>query len=77
MVLYSTGLWHQVNKVTGGVGRKVAIGWAESFIANSAMRQHVIDLKHAINEISNDIPAESLEKLESARVNIIREYATL
>lgn len=77
MVLYSTGLWHQVNKVTGGVGRKVAIGWAESFIANSAMRQHVIDLKHAINEIADDIPEESLKKLESVRVNIIREYATL
>jgi hypothetical protein len=59
------------------VGRKVAVGWAESFIANSGMRQHVIDLKHAINEIVDVIPVDSLEKLEAARLNIIREYATL
>ncbi len=73
VILYNTGLWHKVNEVTAG-NRKVSIGWAESYIKESAMRQNIIDLKHAINDVADDISHEQLEKLESARMNMIREF---
>ena len=73
VILYNTGLWHKVNEVTAG-DRKVAIGWAESYIKESNIRQNIIDLKHAINDVADDITHAQLEKLESARMNMIREY---
>jgi PKHD-type hydroxylase len=72
-ILYNTGLWHKVNEVTSG-DRKVAIGWAESYIKESAIRQNIIDLKLAINDVADDITHAQLEKLESARINMIREF---
>ena len=38
------------------------------------MRQNIIDLKLAINNVADDISHEQLEKLESARMNMIREF---
>ncbi len=73
VILYNTGLWHKVNEVTAG-DRKVAIGWAESYIKESAIRQNIIELKLAINDVANDVSHEQLEKLESARMNMIREF---
>ena len=73
MILYNTGLWHKVNEVTAG-DRKVVVCWAESYVKESAMRQNIIDLKLAINNVAADITHEQLEKLESARMNMIREY---
>ncbi len=72
IVLYNTGLWHKVNEVTAG-DRKVAIAWAESYVPESAMRQNIIDLKLAINDVAGDITHSQLEKLESVRMNLIRE----
>ena len=73
VILYNTGLWHKVNEVTAG-DRKVAIGWAESYIKESNIRQNIIELKLAINDVADDITHAQLEKLESARMNMIREY---
>lgn len=76
VVMYHTGLWHKVNPVTSG-DRKVIVGWAESLIRDSRMRELIIDMKHAINDVANDITHSQLEKLESVRINLIREYAEL
>ncbi len=62
-----------MNEVTAG-DRKVAIGWAESYIKESNIRQNIIELKLAINDVADDITHAQLEKLESARMNMIREY---
>lgn len=72
MVLYNTGLWHKVNEVTAG-DRKVAIAWAESYVTESTMRQNLIDLKLAINNVADDITHSQLEQLEQVRMNFIRE----
>jgi len=76
LVMYNTGLWHKVNPVISG-DRKVIVGWAESLIRDSRMRELIIDMKHAINDVANDITHSQLEKLESVRINLIREYAEL
>ena len=72
MVLYNTGLWHKVNEVTAG-DRKVAIAWAESYVTESTMRQNLVDLKLAINNVADDISHDQLEQLEQVRMNFIRE----
>jgi PKHD-type hydroxylase len=74
VILYHTGLWHKVNKVLSGE-RKVIVGWAESIIKNSHIRDCVINMKRALNEIEDDVSVDKLEKLESVRMNLIREYA--
>lgn len=74
IVLYNTGLWHKVNRVTAG-DRKVVIGWAESFIKDSRMRENIIDFKMAVNAVADDISHDQLQQLESVRINIIREVA--
>lgn len=76
IVMYNTGLWHKVNPVISG-DRKVIVGWIESLITDSRMRELIIDMKHAINDVANDITHSQLEKLESVRMNMIREYAQL
>lgn len=76
LVMYNTGLWHKVNPVISG-DRKVVVGWIESLIRDSRMRELIIDMKHAINNVANDITHSQLEKLESVRMNLIREYAEI
>lgn len=72
VILYNTGFWHKVNEVTAG-DRKVAIGWAESYIKESAQRNNLIDLKDAIDNVVDDLNIDQLEKLEGALMNMIRE----
>lgn len=79
-VIYSTGLKHKVNEVTGG-NRKVFVCWIESSIQNSFIREHLIDYGNIISDINvtdNKIEnaSEVLEDLEQLRVNLIREYGS-
>jgi hypothetical protein len=37
------------------------------------MRQNLIDLKFAINNVADDISHDQLEQLEQVRMNFIRE----
>ncbi len=70
-VLYDTGLWHKVNPVTKG-DRKVVVGWLESMINNTFIRNHIIDYGLALDKI--DISNKDLMTLEQFRINLMREY---
>ena len=50
-----------MNEVTAG-DRKVAIGWAESYIKESNIRQNIIELKLAINDVADDITHAPIRK---------------
>lgn len=74
-IIYNTGLWHKVNPITKG-DRKVVVGWIESKIRNSFMRDHVINYGLTIEAMSDSISFEHLYKLEQFRINLIREYGS-
>ena len=71
-VIYPTGMWHKVNKVTSG-DRKVLVFWVESAVKNSFIRNHLIEYGKFINSI--DANSDIIEGLEQFRINLMREYA--
>ena len=70
-IIYDTGLWHKVNPVTKG-DRKVVVGWLESMISNTFIRNYVINYGLSLNEM--DISNNDLMTLEQFRINLMREY---
>ena len=74
-VLYHTGIRHKVNKILSG-DRKVIIGWGESFVMNSKMRETLTDLQLFLND-EKSITMEQYERLDNIRLNLLREYANL
>jgi len=75
-VLYYTGLRHKVNEVKSG-DRKVVIGWGESFVANSKVRETLTELQLFLNDMEGSIAVEEYERLDTIRLNLMREYANL
>jgi PKHD-type hydroxylase len=74
-IIYNTGLWHKINRVISGE-RKVVVGWIESKVKNSFIRDHVINYGLTIEEMSDTICFDYLQKLEQFRINLIREYGS-
>lgn len=68
-VMYNTGLWHKVNKVTRG-DRKVIILWIESTIKDPFIRSHAREL----GKIVRSINGKQMLELEQQRINLIRQY---
>ena len=75
-VLYYTGLRHKVNEVRSG-DRKVVVGWGESFVANSKVRETLTELQLFLNDMEDSIAVEEYERLDTIRLNLMREYANL
>lgn len=72
-IIYPTGLWHKINKVTNGE-RKVFVSWLETSIKNSFIRNHMIDYGFTIEEMIDNVDGKYIEKLEQLRINLLREY---
>lgn len=69
VILYETGLWHKVNKVTKG-SRKVIVAWHESIIQNSHVRREMIAMGR---ELKKENPR--WDNIKQSQVNLIREYS--
>jgi PKHD-type hydroxylase len=75
-VIYNTGLWHKITPVTKG-NRKVVVGWIESMIKDTFMRNHLIDYSFSLYAMQDHIEFDYLNKLEQFRINLVREYGTV
>lgn len=75
-VLYNTGVRHKVNEILSG-DRKVIVGWGESLVINSKMREILTELQLFLNDEKSSITMEQYERLDNTRLNLLREYANL
>jgi PKHD-type hydroxylase len=84
LVIYPTGLLHEVTEVTSG-HRRVAIMWSQSLIDDYLLRSQVIDLGRAIGNVThwcnkNNVDAKTTQNLlvplEQVRNNFVREYGS-
>lgn len=84
LVIYPTGLLHEVTEVTSGY-RRVAIMWSQSLIDDYLLRAQVIDLGRAIGNVThwcnkNNVDAKTTQNLlvplEQVRNNFLREYGS-
>ena len=70
-IVYPSTTLHRVNPVTDGT-RLVVIGWAQSWVRDTAQREILFDLWQAINGC--DDPAQR-QLLSKSRSNLIRMWA--
>jgi PKHD-type hydroxylase len=70
-LVYSTGMLHKVNEVTGG-NRIVAISWIESLIRDEFIRNCVFEMGKIVAD--NDDIDKKLLMFEQIRINMMRQY---
>ncbi len=73
-LIYPTGLLHKVNPVKSGE-RIVVVGWMESLIRNSFIRDHLTNYTMLVSQLVKENNNETVLKLEQLRINLLREYA--
>lgn len=73
-LIYPTGLLHKVNPVKSGE-RIVVVGWMESLLRNSFIREHLTNYTMLVSELVKQNNNETVLKLEQLRINLLREYA--
>jgi PKHD-type hydroxylase len=73
-LIYPTGLLHKVNPVKSGK-RIVVVGWMESLIRNSFIRDHLTNYTMLVSQLVKENNNETVLKLEQLRINLLREYA--
>lgn len=86
VVIYNTGLVHEVKPVTSG-NRRVILMWALSVFDDPMMREHVIDLGRGITDLlewceaNPNIGYEEMQRvlvpIEQVRTNIMRTYGNI
>ena len=82
-VVYPTGLWHTINKVTSGC-RKVSVFWIESLIDDPAVRdccasigKMLYDSASLPDDDVNHISKENKLKLDNIIFNLIRSHGNI
>jgi PKHD-type hydroxylase len=73
-LIYPTGVLHKVNPVNSGK-RIVVVGWMESLIRNSFIRDHLTNYTMLVSQLVKENNNETVLKLEQLRINLLREYA--
>ena len=74
-ILYPAGSIHRVAQVTSGV-RCAAVGWAESFIADSAQREILFDLSVTRARLADSgASKEDLLRIDKTVSNLLRLWA--
>lgn len=74
-ILYSAGSIHHVAPVTSGV-RLAAVGWIQSFVADSAQREILFDIAVARGRFAEaGIAREELLRLDKSIANLLRMWA--
>lgn len=73
-LIYPTGLWHKVHKVTSGV-RRVAVWWFESIIMDPTIREILLDFSTTLIDNKKDISVRQLQSFENIRYRLIRHHA--
>ena len=73
-LIYPTGLLHKVNPIKSGE-RIVVVGWMESLIRNSFIRDHLTSYTMLVSQLAEENNNETVLKLEQLRINLLREYA--
>ena len=81
MVIYSTGLLHQVTEVTAG-SRTCIVGWIESFIKSDEDRKLMFELTTALFEVKNASQQNEelgkgidLDRLQEIQMKILRRLS--
>jgi PKHD-type hydroxylase len=80
MVIYPTGLLHQVNPVTKGE-RLGVVGWIESFIPDDDERAALFNLSEILNKLrlhvekKEDIDRDSYEFMNQTYFQLIRKFS--
>lgn len=78
-VIYPTGLWHSINKITSG-SRKVVVFWFQSCIDDPSIRDCVCDLSQVLyNSIHNPdlrLCNEQQMAIENVKYKLLRVYGT-
>lgn len=75
VLVYPTGIYHKVNKVTSGE-RNVVVFWMESIIQDSRMRNILAEYSQLMMNRKNEI-CDYHSDFERIRYQIIREYGQL